>query len=101
VERDALFSRKHEFIIVITPDPIFCFFLPPSSSLPPATPLAAMYNTRLLSSALARSTRWRVRISCDYWDEAVLKGVCLFLTNSITCSRVQVRRFPTVHVQKR
>jgi hypothetical protein len=73
--------NMREFIIVITPDPIFRFFR--------------------LSSALAPSTRWRVGISCDYWDEAVLKGVCPFLTNSIACSGVQVRRFPTVHVQKR
>jgi hypothetical protein len=46
-----------DFIIVITPDPIFHFFLPPSSSLPPAAPLTAMDNARLLSSALDRSTR--------------------------------------------
>jgi hypothetical protein len=104
VERDAPISRKRERIHHCdhaNSDPIFRFFLPPSSSLPPAAPLAAMDNARLLFSALGRSIRWRVGVSCDYWDEAALKGVCPLLTNSITCSRVQVRRFPTVHVQKR
>jgi hypothetical protein len=59
VERDTPFSRKRrEFIIVITPtaDPIFRFFLPPSSFLPLAAPLAAMDNARLLSSVLDCST---------------------------------------------
>jgi hypothetical protein len=41
-----------------------------------------------------------VGILCDYLDGAVLEGVCPLLTNSITCSHVQVQCFPTVHVQK-
>jgi hypothetical protein len=45
-----------------------------------------MDNGQLLSNVLDRSTQWSIRILCDYWDEAVLKGVCLLLTNSITCS---------------